>query len=111
MYSATVAAGAIERSIHDPAVADRERRIFESQYGARIALFRLLAVPNSAEHMSREELAGARRAVAFSSDAERALMLLQSTLTARADNLSAVSRELGLTGVPAHSVIDLPSLQ
>jgi len=110
MYAGSLAAGAIERSLRESAKEERSRALFESQYGARLALFRLLAVPHSEQYLSPEEIARARQVLALSSSRERQLMLLQSTMTHRSQNLAPVLTQLGVTEVPEHSTLALPDL-
>jgi flavin-dependent dehydrogenase len=110
MYAGSLAAGAIERSLRESAKEERSRALFESQYGARLALFRLLAVPHSEQYLSPQEIARARQVLALSSSRERQLMLLQSTMTHRSQNLAPVLTQLGVTEVPEHSTLALPDL-
>lgn len=110
MYAGALAAASIERSLEHHAQEERCRALFESQYGARLALFRLLAVPHSEQYLTPAEISRARQVLAMSPPRERQLMLLQSTMTHRSQNLRPVLAQLGVTEIPEHSTLPLPDL-
>lgn len=110
MYAGALAATSIERSLEDSATEGRCRALYESQYAARLALFRLLAVPHSEQYLTPAEIARARQVLAMSPPRERQLMLLQSTMTHRSQNLRPVLAQLGVTEIPEHSTLPLPDL-
>ncbi|HEX2573967.1 MAG TPA: NAD(P)/FAD-dependent oxidoreductase [Polyangia bacterium] len=110
MYAGALAAASIERSLANGTAEERCRALFENQYAARLALFRLLAVPHSEQYLSPAEIARARQVLAMSNPRERQLMLLQSTMTHRSQNLRPVLAQLGVTEVPEHSTLPLPDL-
>ncbi len=106
MYSATVAAWAIEQTLID-GKADRYRRIFTTQYDQRLALLRLLSIPEG--KFAEAELKKARSAIANSSKDEQALMVRQAMLTGRSEALGRVLTDLGLDACLVCPTIPVPS--
>lgn len=95
MYAGVLAAHCIARSLERRRRTASSRELYASLYGTRLALFRLLAVPDALEQLSPEELEQAKRAIGESSEDERTLMMLQATLNVRSTALEATYRELG----------------
>ena len=110
MYSGMIAAHAIARSLENSKEAEINRDLYTSQYGNRIALFRLLALPEGAGDLSSEELAQAKAAINASSDAELQLIVLQASVNVREGRLSKVLDDLGVDKRPDIESIDWQAL-
>lgn len=109
MYAGFLAASSIEQTMYDGASRDRYRNSFIDQYGGRLQMFRLLAIPTDAA-VSPEMIEIARRFIAMSSVAEQQLMLLQATLTRRNERVLQIFADLGLTDVAPDASLAVPAL-
>jgi len=110
LFSGSIAAHAIARSLESPSEAQLNRDLYSQQYGNRVALFRLLALPNGHDHLSQEELDRAKVAISSSSDAELQLMALQATLSLREGVLHEMFDGLGISKRPKIESVDWPAL-
>ena len=110
LFSGSMAAHAIARSLENPSEAQLNRELYSQQYGNRVALFRLLALPNGHEHLSQEELDRAKVAISSSSDAELQLMALQATLSLREGVLCQMFDDLGISKRPKIERVDWQAL-
>lgn len=110
MFSGSIAAHAISRSLEKPSEAQLNRELYSHQFGNRVALFRLLALPNGHDHLSQEELDRAKEAISASSDAELQLMALQATNNLRDDVLRDIFDGLGISKRPKIESVDWPAL-
>ena len=96
MFAGHTAAWAIRASLRDESKRDVYRGMFERSYGDRLALFRVMGVPEGMKLFEKEELERAKRAIAMSSAGERGLMLNHAMLTNRSEALRLQLRELGM---------------
>jgi flavin-dependent dehydrogenase len=85
MYSASVAAWAIDRSLTSAAKAENSRKIYASQMTGRLEMARALALPRYTTRGTASDLA--RATVQFESTLERELMYVVSTMTTRNENV------------------------
>jgi flavin-dependent dehydrogenase len=85
MYSASIAAWAIDRSFQKPATTERNQQLFSSQLLGRLEVSRSLALPRYTAGDGATGLA--KEAVLFESDLEQELMYVVSTVTTRNENV------------------------
>lgn len=109
MFAGFLAASAIENSMRKEAWRAHYRDFFSEQYGGRLQIFRMLAIPTDAE-VGPEMVEIARRFVAMSSRAEQQLMLLQATLTQRNERVLQIFADLGLTDTAPDASLPVPEL-
>ena len=89
MYSATLSAWAIDRSLRDSNTADHSREIFDTQFGERLAMARALALPGYVEN--RQHHADVvRQQMKFQRGCEIDLISVVSTLTNRSTNFTSM---------------------
>lgn len=88
MYSAYLAAWAIDASLRRPETQERNHRLFESQVRDRIEVSRALALPRYAADVSTPERI--RQTIQFESQTERQLMRVVSAMTTRSHNYTAM---------------------
>lgn len=107
MYAGTMAAIAINSSLHNPPRASFYGQLFESQYKSRLALFRLLAIPDAKNVLSPSEIEMARQAISSSSSDERLLAMWQATLSNRPEAMDDVLQVLGQSERPTPRELSL----
>jgi flavin-dependent dehydrogenase len=110
MFSGSFSAHAISRSLEKPHEAQLNRDLYSTQYGNRVALFRMLALPNGHDHLSREDIDRAKAAISSSSDAELQLMALQATNNLREGVLHEMFDGLGISKRPKIEQVDWQAL-
>ena len=110
MFSGSIAAHAISRSLETPSEAQLNRELYSSHYGNRVALFRLLALPDGHAHLSREDVDRAKEAIGSSSDAELQLMALQASNNCREGVLHEIFDGLGISKRPKIENLDWEAL-
>src|SRR5680860_1063747 len=111
MFSGSISAHAISRSLEKPGEAQLNRDLYSTHYGNRVALFRLLALPNGHAHLTREDIDRAKMAISSSSDAELQLMALQATNNLREGVLHEMFDGLGISKRPKIENVDWQALQ
>ena len=84
MYSASIAAWAIDRSFKSPNSTSENRDLFSNQFRARLEVARLLALPCYNANGSGSQLAKA--SIQFERSIEQELMYVVSTMTTRSQN-------------------------
>jgi flavin-dependent dehydrogenase len=84
MYSAYLAAWAIDRSLRNPARAAASQAIFARQFGDRLEASRALALPRYG--FGGGEAAMLERSIGFETALEQELMYVVSTLSTRSEN-------------------------
>lgn len=109
MFAGFLAASAIDSSMRRESWRDYYRDSFSEQYGGRLQIFRMLAIPTDAE-VGPEMVEIARRSVAMTSRAEQQLMLLQATLTQRNERVLKIFADLGLPDVEPDTSLPVPAL-
>ena len=110
MFSGMLAAHGVARSLNNPSEAQLNRDLYTSQYGNRVALFRLLALPEGADFLSAEEIARAKSAIGASSESELELMALQACVNVREGVLQKVFDDVGVSVQPKIESIDWRAL-
>ena len=85
MYTAALAAWAVDRSLKDAGSADRHRAIFENQFSGRLEIARALALPGYEPDVGKRG-AAVNLYLQFQSQMERDLASVVSTLTHRSKN-------------------------
>jgi flavin-dependent dehydrogenase len=99
LYSAYVAAWAIDRSLRNPRQTAHNQAIFSSQCWGRLEVARAVALPRYRVAGETSDLA--RLAVQFESSLERELMYVVSTVTTRSENFLELAQ--GRDGQPVSS--------
>ena len=84
MYSAYIAAWAIDRCIQNPEATERTQAIFTDQMESRLEVSRSLALPQYSTNLDVSELA--KKAVQFERSMEQELMDVVSKMTTRSEN-------------------------
>jgi flavin-dependent dehydrogenase len=107
MYAGALAAGSIERSLHDPSRAERHQALYAHQYRQRLEVFRLLALPPDCAGESDD--ARLVEALRFFSQTERELALTTTVLTHRSDRLAALLSQAGTEVNSVYDDIPLPA--
>ncbi len=90
MYSAYLAAWAIDSTFRNPSRASHYRELFSSQLLGRLEVSRALALPPYG--LSSEVSRLARTSIEFEASLEQELMYVVSTLTSRSDNFAEMAR-------------------
>lgn len=91
MYSAYLAAWAIDNSFKDPARAEHYRKLFSCQLQGRLEVARALALPPYG--LGGDASRFARTSIHFETPLEQELMYVVSTLTSRSDNFTEIARK------------------
>ena len=91
MYSAFLAAWAIDRSLANPARADSSHGIYAKQLGTRLEASRALALPRYG--LGNENTEMVAYSLQFETSLEQELMYVVSTLTTRSENFSEMSQD------------------
>ena len=89
MYAAFAAAWAIDQSLRRPALAEKNRRIYEKQLQGRNELARSLALPHYETELQTSDIA--KLMMRFERDNSLDLMMAVSGLTSRSENFIALS--------------------
>jgi flavin-dependent dehydrogenase len=91
MYSAYLAAWAIDGALRNPASAERNQGVYADQLRSRIEVSRTLALPRFRDDVGAEDDRDrAKNMIGFESLDEQELFYVVSTLTTRSDNLDAL---------------------
>ncbi|RME01251.1 MAG: NAD(P)/FAD-dependent oxidoreductase [Calditrichaeota bacterium] len=90
MYSAYVAAWAIDRSFKNPSRTEQNQAIFARQYRGRLEASRALALPRYGYSGEHGEMV--QTSIQFETSLEQELMYVVSTLTTRSQNFEEMSR-------------------
>ncbi len=91
MYSAYLAAWAIDRSFQKPGSTELNRKIFAKQFNTRLEASRALALPRYGFSDLEDQLV--RTSIQFETSLEQELMYVVSTLTTRSENFLEMSRD------------------
>ncbi len=92
MYSASMAAWAIDRSLRHPATTAKNQAIYSSQFQGRLEVSRALALPRYRGIGEATDVA--KQAIQFQSAIEQELMYVVSVVTTRADNFTEVAEKI-----------------
>lgn len=92
MYSAYLAAWAIDRSLKNPARTEVNQKIFVKQFSARVEAARALALPRYG--LTDDENLKVKTSIQFETSLEQELMYVVSTLTTRSENFKEMSRNV-----------------
>ena len=93
MYSATIAAWAIDRSFKSPRTAVENQALFSHQFRSRLEVARLLALPCYNANGGIPEFA--KESIQFERSIEQELMYVVSTVTTRSPNYLELAKTKG----------------
>ncbi len=109
MFAGFAAAWSIAESLRHPARREDLRNRYCKLYGDRLALFRLLGLPEDAQGIDRA-IDDAAKVVSMTSQNEQRLMLLQATMNSRKKGIAAVLERFGLPREVAWRTIPIPQI-
>ena len=109
MFAGFAAAWSIAASLRHPARREDLRNRYCKLYGDRLALFRLLGLPEDAEGIDRA-IDNAAHVVSMTSQNEQRLMLLQATMNSRKKGIAAVLERFGLPRHIAWRTVPIPQI-